>query len=176
MNEVFVLYSLIYTIITFCFVYKTDLFISVGLTVENLFESYLGREQDNFVMYHIKKTCITTILHLSIPLGKNSITCWSRDSVRKEITHVKHFITGFFTGLSIFKAQKHFVLLLGDVSWQLILLGSLSIPVYALFVLIFQYQQEWSTHPVVKKLRLFQNDRMTSWKAVCNSINDEYKL
>ncbi|XP_065225918.1 E3 ubiquitin-protein ligase TM129 [Planococcus citri] len=151
MNEVFVLYSLIYTIITFCFVYKTDLFISVGLTVENLFDSYLGREHDNFIMYHIKKTCITKILHLSIPLG-------------------------FFTGLSIFKAQKYFVLLLGEISWQLILLGSLSIPVYALFELIFQYQQDWSTHHIVKKLKLFQNDRMTSWKAVSHSINEEYKL
>lgn len=70
MNEVFVLYSLIYLVIAFCFVYKTDLFISIGLTVENLFDSYLGREPDNFVVYHIKRTCITNILHLSIPFGK----------------------------------------------------------------------------------------------------------
>lgn len=69
MNEIFILYSLIYTIITFCFVYKTDLCINVGLTIENLFESYLGREQENFIVYHIKRTWITTILHLSVPFG-----------------------------------------------------------------------------------------------------------
>ena len=81
MNQnIFVVYSLIYTIITFCFVYKTDLFISVGLTVENLFESYLGREQDNFVNYHIKKSCITTILHLSLPFGNLSIFLYSLHS------------------------------------------------------------------------------------------------
>lgn len=150
MNEVFVIYSLIYFILAFCFVYKTDLFISLGLTVENLFITYLGREQDNFIMYHIKRTCITTILHLSIPYG-------------------------FFTGLSIFKAQKYFVMLVGEVSWQIILFGSLSIPVYELFNLIFQYRQAWNFHPVVKKLKLFKNEHHNSWISVCNEINNEYK-
>ncbi len=83
--------------------------------------------------------------------------------------------TGFFTGLSILKAQKYFVLILGEKCWQLILLGSLSLPVYALFLLMIQYQRGWHTHAVVKKLKLFENDQCSSWMAVCNEINSEYR-
>jgi len=70
MNEIFVLFTLIYLILSFCFVYKTDLFINVGLTVENLFDRCLGREQDNFVLYHIKRTCVSTLIHLSLLCGE----------------------------------------------------------------------------------------------------------
>lgn len=85
------------------------------------------------------------------------------------------FFTGFFIGLSILKAQKYFVTILGEFTWQVVFFGSLLLPIYALFVFIFQYQQGWHPHPIVRKLKLFLNDQCTSWLAVCNEINTEYR-
>ncbi|XP_050533820.1 E3 ubiquitin-protein ligase TM129 [Daktulosphaira vitifoliae] len=62
------IYTLFYIIVSICFVFKTTEFVSNGLTVENLFENFVGKEYDNFIVHHIKRTSLTIIIHSSIPL------------------------------------------------------------------------------------------------------------
>lgn len=84
-------------------------------------------------------------------------------------------ILGFFIGTSIFKTQSYFVSILGELPWQIISFGSIAIPIYALCIIVFHYHQGWNSHPIVTKLKLFENERNSSWIAVQNEINMEYK-
>ncbi|XP_050437108.1 E3 ubiquitin-protein ligase TM129 [Adelges cooleyi] len=61
------IYTLFYIIVSACFVFRTTEFVSNGLTVENLFETYIGKEFDAFVTHHIKRTALTVIVHSCIP-------------------------------------------------------------------------------------------------------------
>lgn len=127
-------------------------------------------------MYHYNPSFVDSVwLVLYISQNNKFLLLWIRIYLfLSKLDNTIQF-AGFFTGLSIFKAQKYFVMLVGEVSWQIILFGSLSIPVYELFNLIFQYRQAWNFHPVVKKLKLFKNEHHNSWISVCNEINNEYK-
>ncbi|KAF3859685.1 hypothetical protein F7725_022084, partial [Dissostichus mawsoni] len=44
-------------------------FRSAGLTVQNLFSSWLGSEDVGFIQYHVRRTSITLLVHSALPLG-----------------------------------------------------------------------------------------------------------
>ena len=64
------IYSVIYVILALCLIAPPVEFVSIGLTIQNLFSSFLGSEEMNFIFYHIKRTTCTYIFHSIIPLGK----------------------------------------------------------------------------------------------------------
>lgn len=63
------LFTLFYFLISLCFVFRTNEFISAGLTIEYLFDKYLGSEHENFILYNIKKTSLTLFIHSLLPIG-----------------------------------------------------------------------------------------------------------
>ena len=65
-----VTFTLAYIVFTFCFVFTPNEFRSAGLTVQNLFSSWLGSEDIGFIQYHVKRSSLTLLVHSSIPLGK----------------------------------------------------------------------------------------------------------
>lgn len=65
-------YTLLYIFVSACFVLRTTEFVSNGLTVENLFESFVDKEYDHFVMHHIKRSTISVVVHSCLPLGQSS--------------------------------------------------------------------------------------------------------
>lgn len=62
-------YTLFYIIVSACFVLRTTEFVSNGVTVENLFETVIDKEYNNFIMHHIKRTSYTIIAHSCLPFG-----------------------------------------------------------------------------------------------------------
>jgi len=61
-------FSIIYFIFMLCFVIPPREFAAAGLTVQNIFSSYLGSEDVDFIRYHIKRTSITAVIHSLLPL------------------------------------------------------------------------------------------------------------
>lgn len=65
----YVLVSLFYSLFTFVVVLPPSEFVSAGFTIAQLFESFLGSENMNFVGYHMMRTTITVLVHSALPLG-----------------------------------------------------------------------------------------------------------
>lgn len=64
-----VLISLLYIVFTICVIYPPAEFATAGFTIEQLFESYLGSENVNFIGYHMKRITITLLIHSALPVG-----------------------------------------------------------------------------------------------------------
>lgn len=64
------LFTLFY--FTFCtfFVFPTREFVSLGVTIECLFDKILKSELENFVLYHVRRTSLTLFVHSTLPLGE----------------------------------------------------------------------------------------------------------
>ena len=71
MEESELIFSLVYIVFAICFVLTPKEFTTAGLTVQGLFESYLGSEDFDFIRYHIKRTTITVLVHSFIPIGES---------------------------------------------------------------------------------------------------------
>lgn len=63
-------FTLAYIVFSFCFVFTPNEFRSAGLTIQNLFSSWLGSEDVGFSQYHVRRTSITVLVHSALPLGK----------------------------------------------------------------------------------------------------------
>ena len=73
MEEIVIVFTLAYLLVSLCFVAPPREFISAGLTVQNILSSYLGSEDMDFVGYHLKRTTATLLLHSLLPLGKHQL-------------------------------------------------------------------------------------------------------
>lgn len=63
-------FTLAYVVLSFCFVFTPNEFRSAGLTIQNVFSSWLGSEDMGFIQYHIRRTSVTVLVHSALPLGK----------------------------------------------------------------------------------------------------------
>ena len=63
-------FTLAYIVFSLCFVFTPNEFRSAGLTIQNLFSSWLGSEDVGFIQYHVRRTSITVLAHSALPLGK----------------------------------------------------------------------------------------------------------
>lgn len=62
-------FTFAYIVFSFCFVFTPNEFRSAGLTIQNLFWSWLGSEDVGFIQYHVRRTSITVLVHSALPLG-----------------------------------------------------------------------------------------------------------
>lgn len=69
MEEIIIVFTIAYVLISLCFIAPPREFVSAGLTVQNILSSYLGSEDIDFVAYHLKRTTATVLLHSFLPLG-----------------------------------------------------------------------------------------------------------
>ncbi|CAH8596963.1 unnamed protein product [Schistosoma curassoni] len=61
-----VLYTLLFGLLVFCIMAPTTEFISAGVTLENLFNRFLGNESLYFVQYHLKRTVMIRLFSSSL--------------------------------------------------------------------------------------------------------------
>jgi hypothetical protein len=61
-------FSIVYFIFVICFVVPPREFASAGLTIQNIFSSYLGSEDIDFIGYHLRRTSVTVLVHSLLPL------------------------------------------------------------------------------------------------------------
>lgn len=71
-------FTLAYVVFSLCFVFTPNEFRSAGLTVQNVFSSWLGSEDAGFIQYHVRRTSVTLLLHSALPLGTVTITLTDR--------------------------------------------------------------------------------------------------
>lgn len=64
-----VLMTLVYLLFSICVVYPPTEFVTAGFTIAQLYQSYLGSENVNFVGYHMKRITITALIHSALPMG-----------------------------------------------------------------------------------------------------------
>lgn len=66
-----VFFSLFYVVFTLCIVFPPPEFQSAGLTLEAIFQKWLGSESEFFVQYHVRRTGMNLLVHSMVPIGKN---------------------------------------------------------------------------------------------------------
>lgn len=145
------LFTLFYFLVSLCFVFRTSEFISAGLTIEYIFEKYLGSEHENFILYNIKKTSLTLFTHSLLPVGYVvGLTCLSDSG-------------------SAFDWSSDSVL------WNVVVTISVLLPFIVSITVCYWSRNNFENHPVAKKLKVFCNDSQTSWRSLASSINVEFR-
>jgi len=147
MSTTLTLYTSFYLIVSFCFAIRTNEFVSLGLTVENLFDRMLGSEVENFVLYHIKRGCLTLLVHSFIPLG-------------------------YVIGLD-FVTDDGFDSFSG-IWWTSFVAFSVLLPSLVVFGLVSWSQNDWERHPIIRNLRMFCEEGV-NWKNEMLNIAIEYR-
>ncbi|XP_054648347.1 E3 ubiquitin-protein ligase TM129 isoform X1 [Dunckerocampus dactyliophorus] len=144
-------FTLAYTVFSLCFVFTPNEFRSAGLTIQNLFSSWLGSEDVGFIQYHVRRSSVTLLVHSALPLGYYMGMCIA--APEKHLTYVHQVSDGWrvFLSLSV-------CLLLG--SWTLI---------------IYWSRHHWSNHPMSRALQAHVRPPHAHWGSVASSINTEFR-
>lgn len=146
-NQVDVYFSFIYFVIVVCFVLPPKEFAAAGLTIQNIFASYLGSEHVDFIGYHLKRTSVTVLVHCLLPLV-------------------------YYVGLG-FVTQNWKMLTLHKLSPSGSLFALICISTALSGVLIFCVwsYQNWMFHPLARDLCKYG----APWRAVAAQINLEFR-
>ncbi|XP_037636817.1 E3 ubiquitin-protein ligase TM129 [Sebastes umbrosus] len=144
-------FTLAYIVFSLCFVFTPNEFRSAGLTVQNLFSSWLGSEEVGFIQYHIRRTSITLLLHSALPLG-------------------------YYMGMCIAAPEKNLGYI-HEVSdgWRAFLLLSLCLQLTSWTFVIYWSHHHWHKHPISRSLRAHVRPPHSGWGSVATSINDEFR-
>lgn len=140
-----VYFSFIYFFFVFCFILPPRELAAAGLTVQNLFASYLGSEEIDFVEYHLKRTTITLAIH----------SC---------------FLILYYLGLAI---SNHGLLQPSTLSpfgmlFALLCIGSFTT---GLLICLLWRVNNWKYHPLTQDLLKYD----ATWRSVASRINIEFR-
>nr|XP_020451023.1 E3 ubiquitin-protein ligase TM129 [Monopterus albus] len=144
-------FTLAYIVFSLCFVFTPNEFRSAGLTIQNLFSSWLGSEDLGFIQYHVRRTSVTVLVHSALPLG-------------------------YYMGMCIAAPEKklgfiHQV----DGLWRAFLLLSLCLHLASWALVIYWSHSHWCSHPISWTLQVHIQPPHSSWGAVASSINREFR-
>ncbi|XP_067454568.1 E3 ubiquitin-protein ligase TM129 isoform X1 [Thunnus thynnus] len=144
-------FTLAYIVFSLCFVFTPNEFRSAGLTVQNVFSSWLGSEDAGFIQYHVRRTSVTLLLHSALPLG-------------------------YYMGMCIAAPEKHlgYIHQVSD-SWRAFLLLSLSLQLASWTLIIYWSRYHWHNHPVSRVLQAHVQPPHSSWGSVASNINTEFR-
>ncbi|KAF5284436.1 hypothetical protein FQR65_LT13542 [Abscondita terminalis] len=143
------LYTLLYLLMCGCIVYPPVEFISSGITISSIFSFLLGSENEQFILYHIKRSIITLFVYSFLPLG-------------------------YAIGLWFFNYKE--ILLWSEKSlfWSLLISSSIVLPLLALYQIKTWADNNWEFHPIVVNIKKFCNNN-SDWNAVASDINIEFR-
>uniref|UniRef100_A0A1B6G0W4 Uncharacterized protein n=1 Tax=Cuerna arida TaxID=1464854 RepID=A0A1B6G0W4_9HEMI len=142
MDENIAMFTLLYILISSCFVIRTDAF--SGLSVENLCSRILGSEMDNFIFYNIKRSSCTLFIHSSLLLVYRLGVSW-----------VANYPLVEDDGMTIFN-------IIGTLGIVMLITASV--------IIYYWKRNNWENHPISRKLiMLSENDG--SWRNWASAIN-----
>ncbi|CAN9514541.1 unnamed protein product [Ophioblennius macclurei] len=144
-------FTLAYVTLSVCFIFTPNEFRSAGLTVQNLFQSWLGSEDVAFIHYHVRRTSATLLLHCALPGGYYIGMCIA--APEKNLLHV-HQVSGL---------------------WRAFLLLSLCLLLCSWMLIFYWSRNNWSNHPISKALLAHVQPAFPGWGAVATSINTEFR-
>ncbi|KAF1384394.1 hypothetical protein PFLUV_G00119680 [Perca fluviatilis] len=144
-------FTLAYIVFSLCFVSTPNEFRSAGLTIQNLFSSWLGSEDVGFIQYHVRRTSITVLVHSALPLG-------------------------YYMGMCIAAPEKNlgYIHQVSD-SWRAFLLFSICLQLTSWILVIYWSHRHWHNHPISRALQAHIQPPYYSWGSVATSINDEFR-
>lgn len=137
-------------LLSFCIIYPPAEFQSIGLTIDNVFHSYLGSVDIEFVQYQLRRTCLTLFVHTILPLFY--LVCY----------YLK------FDSLLEYDTQHT----LKFVCWNSFVIFALVIPVLSGLLIAYWRLNDYAKHPLVENLRKYDQD---SWLRAAADINSEYR-
>ncbi|XP_057705356.1 E3 ubiquitin-protein ligase TM129 isoform X3 [Corythoichthys intestinalis] len=144
-------FTLAYTVLSLCFVFTPNEFRSAGLTIQNLFSSWLGSEDMDFIHYHIKRSSTTLLVHCALPIG-------------------------YFMGMCIAAPEKHlrYIHQMSD-TWKVFFILSLCLLLASYILIIFWSRRHWHNHPISRALQAHVQPPHSNWRSVASHINTEFR-
>lgn len=151
MQEIDYIFHLIFALLSFCIIYPPVEFVALGLTVNDVFSSYLGSQTIEFIQYHIRRTCLTLFVHTILPLI--FITCY--------------FVK--FGSLIEYDATENPVKF---VWWNGFVILAIILPVISSLLIAYWCMNGFAKHPLVQNLQKYNPD---NWYQTANDINSEFR-
>lgn len=153
MSEAEFVYHCIFFIFSFGIVYPPAEFVSIGLTINHIFASILGSEDIEFVQYHLRRTCLTLIVHAFLPLI---------------------YICFYYLKFNVLLEYDAIDAPITFLVWNSLVAFALFAPTAASGLVFYWHQNDWDKHPIVNNLRKYCNaDKQ--WERVAADVNAEFR-
>ena len=108
--------SLFYFLLSFILIYPPSEIVTLGLTIQTIFSSYLGSEQMFFIEYHIKRILLQMSIQCFIPLGLSFLFLFFFNFTTFNCFHLRLlFITCFICATIRFIQHRELEYLLEDL-------------------------------------------------------------
>ncbi|XP_069672804.1 E3 ubiquitin-protein ligase TM129 [Periplaneta americana] len=144
------LFTMFYMLTSLCFVFPPNEFVSAGFTVQCIFASWLGSENEFFIQYHMRRIIATIFSHSLLPLG---------------------YLLGLFL---LGHSNPQTIFWQGGAMWQLYIFASVLMPSITAYFIWKWSRDNWNSHPVAKALSCFCNPN-SGWSSVASDINIEFR-
>jgi hypothetical protein len=152
------IFTLLYLLLCFGLIYPPSEFVGIGLTIDQLFSSYLVAESIEFVQHHIKRINLTLLLHSFLPQLYIIFIQFVADEEKEDERNADNEFTPLqvlWMGFRVFAGLQ---------------------PLLAFGIIYYWHKNDWKNHPIPKCLVKFTNDtNFLNWRAVAESVNAEYR-
>ncbi|KRZ11114.1 Transmembrane protein [Trichinella pseudospiralis] len=142
----FIFCTFIYIFIVLAAVAPPDELVSLGFTAESFLKCILREERASFIDHHILRTSGLILIRSFLPYGYMS------------------FLTIFVDNFTERYLKYH-------IFWSFYLFVSYIIIAFAVGAIVYYQKDDWSGHPIVKRLRTYDSN----WRNVAAAIDEEYK-
>lgn len=150
MQEAEFIFSLVFALFAFGIIYPPTEFESIGLTINNVFATFMGSIDIEFVQYHLRRTCLTLFVHSILPTIY--IVCYS-------------FKFGELIEYNVEIFPK-FVL------WNSFVIFALIMPFITAGIIYHWCKDEYANHPLAQNLKKYNRE---NWLQAAIDINAEYR-
>lgn len=150
MQESEFVFSLVYTLLAIGIIYPPTEFVAIGFTINNVFGSFLGSIDIEFVQYHLRRTCLTLFIHSILPL---------------------FYVVWYFLKFGVLiESDLHFFVKF--VLWNSFIVFAIVLPVISIGLICYWCKDDYANHPISQDLRKYNRD---SWLQAAVDINAEYR-
>lgn len=150
MQESEFVFSLVYCLFSIGIIYPPTEFVSIGLTINNVFGSILGSIDIEFIQFHFRRTCLTLFIHSILPLF---YAIWYYLKFGALIEYDVHFFLKF-------------------IVWNSFIVIAFVLPIVSIGFIYYWCKDDFANHPIAHNLRKYNRD---SWLQAAVDINAEYR-
>lgn len=150
MQEAEFVYSLVFTLFAFGIVYPPIEFESIGLTINNVFSTFLGPIDIEFVQYHLRRCCLTLFVHTILP--------------------VLYVVFYHFKFGNLIEYNTN--LLPNFILWNLFVISAFVLPIVSAALIYYWCKNDYQNHPLAQNLQKYNQQ---NWHQAAVDINAEYR-
>lgn len=150
MQEAEIVFNLVFLLFALGIIYPPQEFESIGLTINNVFSTFLGCSDIEFVQYQLRRTCLTLFIHTILPTFY-------------VVYYFLKFGDVFEYDVQVF---PKFVL------WNLFVIFAIVLPVISAGIIYYWCANDYAKHPIARNLQKYNRD---NWIQAATDINAEYR-